>query len=46
MTIDEMHTVPNLGVDWFENHNLNHYFSWYNYFYDRNTVNQDHNSIR
>jgi hypothetical protein len=29
-----------MGVDWFENNSLNHFFSWYNYFYDRNRVNQ------
>tara|TARA_B110000196_G_scaffold121612_1_gene105419 strand:+ start:140 stop:1279 length:1140 start_codon:yes stop_codon:yes gene_type:complete len=40
-TIDEMHYGPEpMGVDWFENNSLNHFFSWYNYFYDRNRVNQ------
>jgi hypothetical protein len=43
MTIDEMHYGPEpVGVDWFEQdgNSLNSYFSWYNYFYDRNKVNQ------
>ena len=43
MTIDEMHYGPEpVGVDWFEQdgNSLNSYFSWYNYFYDRNRVNQ------
>ena len=43
MTIDEMHYGPEpVGADWFEQdgNSLNSYFSWYNYFYDRNKVNQ------
>ena len=43
MTIDEMHYGPEpVGADWFEQdgNSLNSYFSWYNYFYDRNRVNQ------
>jgi len=43
MTIDEMHYGPEpAGADWFEQdgNSLNSYFSWYNYFYDRNRVNQ------
>jgi len=43
MTIDEMHYGPEpIGADWFEKdgNSINSYFSWYNYFYDRNKVNQ------
>ena len=40
-TIDDMHYGPEpMGVDYFENHNINHFFSWYTYFYDRNRCNQ------
>ncbi len=40
-TIDEMHYGPEpMGVDYFENHNINTFFSWYTYFYDRNRCNQ------
>jgi hypothetical protein len=35
-TIDEMHYGPEpSGVDYFENKSLNHFFSWYNYMWDR-----------
>jgi hypothetical protein len=41
MTIDEMHYGPEpMGDDYFENKSLNHFFSWYNYMWDRNKVNQ------
>ena len=40
-TIDDMHYGPEpMGVDYFENHNINTFFSWYTYFYDRNRCNQ------
>ena len=40
-TIDDMHYGPEpMGVDYFENNNINTFFSWYTYFYDRNRCNQ------
>mgnify|MGYP000262383997 FL=1 len=40
-TIDDMHYGPEpMGVDYFENNNINNFFSWYTYFYDRNRCNQ------
>jgi len=38
-TIDEIHYGPEpSGDDYFENKSLNHFFSWYNYMWDRKTT--------
>tara|TARA_B100000902_G_scaffold159902_1_gene155695 strand:- start:75 stop:1208 length:1134 start_codon:yes stop_codon:yes gene_type:complete len=40
-TIDDMHYGPEpMGVDYFKTNNINTFFSWYNYFNDRNRSNQ------
>tara|TARA_B100001063_G_C16738034_1_gene543123 strand:- start:39 stop:1181 length:1143 start_codon:yes stop_codon:yes gene_type:complete len=40
LSLDEQIMGVEPTVDYFDNHNLHSYFSWYTYMYDRKTVNQ------